>query len=183
MFNVTAAYVEFVDSAVTVLETSVLNHIALKRSGYLQANMSVKCQMSGGTAMGGSSFPPHPDDDFFLAPLGETVHFNPGQTDQGTLVRSRMHSSMTATIFTLVMMCVCACLFFVDAVALLLIGLCFAVACTLFVVDNHMFEGRENMSIWLKAVNTSETEVILSSNTSSVTVYIMDLEDGKRTQQ
>ena len=49
--------------------------------------------------------------------------------------------------------------------------------CSLYVSDDKVFEGNESLIIWLEEVSTSETEVILSSNTSAVTVYIVDPED------
>ena len=77
--SATAAYVEFVQSAFTVFETSGFNGIALKRSGHLQASTSVECRMRGVTASGGSNLFA---DDFFIAPIVVKVVFSPGQTDQ-----------------------------------------------------------------------------------------------------
>lgn len=57
------------------------------------------------------------------------------------------------------------------------------IACSIFVFDDDMYEGRESMTIWLEAEEEgeSEAEVLLSSNTSAVTVYIEDPEDGMYT--
>lgn len=89
-FIITAAYVEFVKPVVTLLESSGVNYIPLRRHGYLHAMTSVECRMRSNTAVGGSL----PTSDFFIAPFVETVVFLPGESLKGTYIHCRYTTHM-----------------------------------------------------------------------------------------
>lgn len=69
----TATYIEFVNTTTMVFETSGHNELALRRRGYLQGTVVVKCILKGITTLQG---------DFFVPPSPQNVTFRPGETEK-----------------------------------------------------------------------------------------------------
>jgi len=148
----TATYVEFVESEVTLYENDSFYKIPVRRRGNLEDRAELVYTLTNGTAKGSLQYGKH---DFYIAPPLQRVVFAEGQAES------------------------CKCGFW-------FVCLFVCVVCNIVVFHDSVFEGSETFFISLATVEGSlggvggsQAEVVLSPNSSLLTVNIVDPEDGE----